>query len=51
MRREAMMEIEREKIPGLYSRETQGLTTMLFPFEGEDVKYYVADFFLLPFHL
>ena len=32
------MESERERIPGLYSRETEGLATLLFSFEGGDAK-------------
>ena len=32
------MESKRKRIPGLYSRKTKCLTTMLFTFEGGDVK-------------
>ena len=33
-----MTESKRERIPGLYSRKTEGPTTMLFSSEGGDVK-------------
>ena len=33
-----MMDSKRERIPDLYSRKTEGLTTMLFSFEGGDAK-------------
>ena len=33
-----MTESERERIPGLYSRKTEGTTTLLFAFEGGDAK-------------
>ncbi|WP_419628872.1 hypothetical protein, partial [Thiolapillus sp.] len=33
-----MTERKRERIPGLYSRKTEGPTTMLFSFEGGDAK-------------
>ena len=33
-----MTESERERIPGLYSRKTEGPTTMLFSFKGGDTK-------------
>ena len=32
------MDSKRERIPDLYSRKTEGLTTMLFSFEGGDAK-------------
>ena len=38
----AMMEGKRERIPGLYSRETEGLTTMLFSFEVGDAKLAIS---------
>ena len=31
-----MADDQRERIPGLYSRETEGPTTMLFSLEGGD---------------
>ena len=35
----AMTESKRERIPGLYSRKTEGpIATMLFSFEGGDAK-------------
>ena len=33
-----MTKSKRDRIPSLYSRKTEGLTTMLFSFEGEDAK-------------
>ena len=33
-----MTESKRERIPGLYSRKTEGPITMLFSFEGGDAK-------------
>ena len=33
-----MTESKRERIPGFYSRKTEGPTTMLFSFEGEDAE-------------
>ena len=33
-----MTESKRERIPGLYSRKTEGPTTMLLSFEGGDAK-------------
>ena len=33
-----MTESKRERIPGLCSRKTEGMTTMLFSFEGGDAK-------------
>ena len=33
-----MTESERERSPGLYSRKTEGPTTMLLSFEGGDAK-------------
>ena len=33
-----MADSKRERIPGLYSRKTEGPTTMLFSFEGADAK-------------
>ena len=33
-----MTESETERIPGLYSRKTEGTSTMLFSFEGGDAK-------------
>ena len=36
--RKVMMKSERERIPGLYSRETEGMATMLFSFESGDAK-------------
>ena len=33
-----MTESERERIPGLYSRRTEGPTTMLLSFQGRDTK-------------
>ena len=34
---------KREIIPNMCSRETQGTTTMLFSFEGEDAKSSIAQ--------
>ena len=33
-----MTESKKARTPGLYSRKTEGLTSMLFSFEGGDVK-------------